>query len=185
MNLRSITAVGILTVAVFGLAGCGDDSDTATDGSDATTTTETAGPTISGAWARNSPMEATNGAAYLVVKGGATDDAVVAASVDAGIAGKVELHETVMASSDAMGSTTMPASGDAMSSTTLAPAMEMRPVESIPVPAGETVELEPGGLHIMLLDLAKPLEVGDTFDLTVTFEQAGEQVVSVEVKDAA
>jgi copper(I)-binding protein len=41
-----------------------------------------AGPTISGAWARNSPMEATNGAAYLAITGGMSDDRPVVASIE-------------------------------------------------------------------------------------------------------
>ncbi len=61
--------------------------------------------------------------------------------------------------------------------------MSMEPVESIQVPAGETVHLEPGGYHIMMVELAKDLEVGDTFDMTLTFENSGEQTISVEVTD--
>lgn len=66
-----------------------------------------------------------------------------------------------------------------------APMMQMQPVEDISVPAGETVSLEPGGLHLMMLDLAEPLEVGTTIELTLTFEQAGEVVVTAEVRDMA
>lgn len=61
----------------------------------------------------------------------------------------------------------------------------MRPVSSIALPAGETVMLMPGGYHIMLLDLVTPLEVGQTFDVTLTFANAGSKVVTVEVRDEA
>jgi copper(I)-binding protein len=61
--------------------------------------------------------------------------------------------------------------------------MTMQPVDRIEVPAGETVSLEPGGYHIMLLALADPLEVGATVELTLTFEVAGAQVVRAEVRD--
>ena len=64
-------------------------------------------------------------------------------------------------------------------------AMSMREVGEIALPAGTTVNLEPGGYHIMLLDLARPLSVGDKFDVTLTFETAGEQVVEVEVREEA
>jgi hypothetical protein len=47
------------------------------------------------------------------------------------------------------------------------------------------VALEPGGYHIMLLELAAPLEVGSTIDVTLTFEHAGQKVVSAEVRDTA
>ena len=63
--------------------------------------------------------------------------------------------------------------------------MSMREVGEIALPAGTTVNLEPGGYHIMLLDLARPLSVGDKFDVTLTFETAGEQVVEVEVREEA
>ena len=185
MNARSFALASVLTLAVLGAPACGDDT-TSDSAASETTTTLAAGPTISGAWARNSPMEATNGAAYLAITGGTSDDQLVAASVDATVAGKVELHETVAAGESGDGSMGAPTTvaGDTMTATTLAPAMEMRPVEAIDVPAGKKVELKPGGYHIMLLDLVQPLVVGDSFDLTLTFAEAGEQVVTVEVKDA-
>ena len=71
--------------------------------------------------------------------------------------------------------------GDDMSGDMGDGAMTMQEVESIPLPAGETVKLEPGGYHIMLLDLAEPLEEGMEFELTLTFEQAGELTVTVTV----
>jgi len=58
----------------------------------------------------------------------------------------------------------------------------MRAVDRLEIPAGETVSLEPGGYHIMLLDLASPLEEGSTVELTLTFENAGELVVTAEVR---
>ena len=61
----------------------------------------------------------------------------------------------------------------------------MQPVDEIPVLAGETVALEPGGYHIMLLDLAEPLEVGTSITLTLTFELFGPVDVTAEVRDAA
>ena len=63
-------------------------------------------------------------------------------------------------------------------------AMTMQQVESIPLPAGETVRLEPGGYHIMLLELVEPLEEGQTFDLTLEFESSATQTVTVTVQDA-
>jgi copper(I)-binding protein len=61
--------------------------------------------------------------------------------------------------------------------------MTMQEVESIDLPAGETVALEPGGFHIMLLDLVEPLEVGDTFEVTLTFASGATQVVTAEVRE--
>jgi copper(I)-binding protein len=52
---------------------------------------------------------------------------------------------------------------------------------SIPVPAGETVALSPGGYHGMLMGLATALKEGDRFPVTLTFENAGDVTVDVDV----
>ena len=62
--------------------------------------------------------------------------------------------------------------------------MTMQPVESIEVPAGETVALEPGGYHVMLIGLVEDLEVGDTVEVTLEFESGETQAVTAEVKEA-
>jgi len=60
----------------------------------------------------------------------------------------------------------------------------MRHVESLELPAGRSVELRPGGYHVMLEGLAKPLAEGDHVPLTFTIEGKGGKRSSVEV-DAA
>jgi periplasmic copper chaperone A len=60
--------------------------------------------------------------------------------------------------------------------------MRMRQVEAIELPAGQTVELKPGGLHVMFIGLKAPLKVGDTFPMTLRFEKAGEVTVQVNVE---
>jgi copper(I)-binding protein len=44
--------------------------------------------------------------------------------------------------------------------------------EGLPLPAGETVTLEPGGNHLMLMGVKEPLVAGDTVTLTLTFESS-------------
>jgi copper(I)-binding protein len=158
---RALLALAALT---FVAAACGDD-DTSADA-----------VTVEGAWARTSPANASNGAVYLTLRAAQTD-ALVGASVPPSVAGKVELHETVAAGGDMAG-------GD-MAGGDMAGAMTMRPVSRIELPAGETVSLAPGGLHIMLIDLAQPLTSGSTVELTLNFEQAGSRTVSVPVRDDA
>jgi copper(I)-binding protein len=123
------------------------------------------GVAISGAWARTSPAMASAGAVYMTLSS-ADGDALLGAAVNTSVAATTEVHETVMAES-----------GDG--------AMKMQPVERIDLPAGREVALEPGGYHIMLLDLAAPLELGQKFDVTLDFENAGEKTVTVEVRDSA
>ena len=61
--------------------------------------------------------------------------------------------------------------------------MRMRPVvDGVEVAPGETVAFEPGGYHIMLIDLQRPLAPGDRFPLTLVFDGADEREVEVEVR---
>jgi copper(I)-binding protein len=60
--------------------------------------------------------------------------------------------------------------------------MRMRRVDKIEVPAGETVTLKPGGLHVMLIGLKQPLEPGDAVDLTLIFEDGSRMPVQAPVR---
>jgi len=62
--------------------------------------------------------------------------------------------------------------------------MSMRPVGGILINPGIATRLAPGGLHIMLMDLKRPLKEGDSITLTLTFERAGKQTVIVPVARA-
>lgn len=119
-----------------------------------------AGITVTDAWARTSAMMERAGAAYMVLHNGSGEtDRLVSATTPA--AAVVEIHETTMV--------------DGM--------MGMAPVAAVEVPAGGQTDLKPGGYHIMLIDLTQELNVGDTIELTLTFEKAGEVKVTAEVRD--
>ena len=63
--------------------------------------------------------------------------------------------------------------------------MKMRKIETLDLPANRAIKLEPGGLHVMLFDIGKPLAPGDRVALTLIVEQAGKRVevpVSAEVR---
>jgi hypothetical protein len=62
--------------------------------------------------------------------------------------------------------------------------MRMREVKAIDLPKGKTVTLKPGGLHIMLMNLPKPIAPGDLIPLTLTVESGGKRQ-TVEVKAEA
>lgn len=101
-----------------------------------------------------------NGAIYLTLMNQSdTDDALV--SVETDVAKNVELHETTIDENDVM---------------------HMAPLDTIPVPAGDSALLEPGGMHVMLMDIQQELATGDTFDITLNFENAAPQTVTVDVK---
>jgi periplasmic copper chaperone A len=120
---------------------------------------QTAQLEIKAPWARATPGRAENGAAYLTIVSPTTDRLTAASSP---VAKKVELH-------------TMSMEGGVM---------RMRPLAAIDIPAGQTVTLSPGGMHIMLLGLTQPLRQGQSFPLTLSFDHAGSRQVTVAVEKA-
>lgn len=114
---------------------------------------------ISGVVAYATPAAARNGAAYLVIQNrGAEADKLVSAETAA--AGKAELH------------TTFHEGG----------VMRMRELPAIELPAGGTVRLQRGGMHVMLLGLREPLKAGASFPLVLVFEKSGRLEVTVAIE---
>ena len=189
MKKRTMSAAMTMIAAsamTAGLVACGDDS--ASNESVPPASSEV-GVEIAGAWARTSPMEVTLGAAYMTVTS-AVDDELTDVSVDPSIAATAEIHEMVMAemSSDTTVSMSSETTVSMSSDTTEMSGpgeMVMQEVDSIAISAGETVELKPGGYHIMLIDLAAPLEIGQEFDIVLTFANAGDVTVTGVVADEA
>jgi len=185
---RKIVAVAAAGLALVLLASaCGSKSSSS---SSTTTAAATAGIEITDAWCRTSPSMAEAGACYLtIMNGSSTADALTAVSVPADVAATAELHETTMSSGDtgttmggSMGSSMGTSMSTEMSTDTTTGMMEMKPVSSIPVPANGSVELKPGGYHVMLMQLKNPLTTGGTVPLTLTFEKAGTKQVTAEVR---
>ncbi len=198
--VASAVAVGLLLPACSGA----DGPDLTVEGAaavvqqpEAAETDEEAAILVHHARSRMSPSRAGVAAVYLDLENPtATDDVLVAASVPEGFAGRVEVHETYEVDDDSMagdGHMSSDGNGHMSDDTGMhggsdsdAPAMMgMREVPGIPVPAGSTVELVPGGYHIMLMDLAEDLVTGEEFTLTLELEHAGAVTVSVEVRDHA
>jgi len=179
-NARFVAAV--IVAAGLALSACGSSKNTAT--TTATTAPVKAEVAVTDAWVRQSPAATTLGAAYLTLTS-SVDDQLVAASVPTTVAAKTELHETVVATTDTtkMGSsTTMMRSGSTMMGGS--GEMKMQPVSSIDLPAGQAVALKPGGYHIMMIDLVKPLTVGEEITITLTFAGAGTQEVTAAVRES-
>lgn len=118
----------------------------------------TAGPIrIENPWARATPPGAEVGGVYLTLKNTGPVDRLVSGSSP--VAERTELH-------------TMSMDGGVM---------KMRPLPAIEVPAKGVVVLKPGGLHVMLVGLKRPLKEGERISLTLTFEKAGNLHVEVPV----
>ncbi|GGD07111.1 copper chaperone PCu(A)C [Aquisalinus flavus] len=106
---------------------------------------------ISGSWVRAVGEGVRMSAAYGTISNqGDEPDRIV--SLASPIAEVVELHESIEQDGRSM----------------------MRPVNGLEIPAGDEVILEPGGYHVMLIGVAGPLVEGETYDITITFEKAGD-----------
>jgi copper(I)-binding protein len=110
--------------------------------------------------ARPTMGAAANSAVYLTIHNAGETDVLI--DVYGPDADAVELHESVM-------------EGEVMT---------MRHLEEgLEIPTGGDAELATGGHHVMLMGLAEPLHVGDTFPLILVFEKAGAIEVEVHVVD--
>ncbi len=114
-------------------------------------------------WARATTTVARASGGFLsITNEGETDDTLIEARSD--IAARLELHLT----EDDDG------------------VMRMREVEGgIPIPAGETVELRPGSFHVMFMGLENQLLEGESYPVTLVFENAGEIIVDFAAENRA
>lgn len=103
------------------------------------------------------------GGGFLTIKnGGSADDRLVA--VESPVAGRVEIHEMAMEND----------------------VMKMRKLDDgVVIPAGETVELKAGGLHLMFMQVSKPFAEGEMVPVTLVFEKAGKVDAKLAVGTAA
>lgn len=106
--------------------------------------------TISGAFARASPMMAQAGAGFMVIANAGDADKLVSAK--SGVSEIVELHTHIEENG----------------------MKAMRKVDFIDVPANGAVELKPGSFHVMFINLKERLQQGAMLDVTLVFEKAGE-----------
>ena len=119
---------------------------------------KTAHITLVHPWSRPVP-QGQNGVIYLEIQNdGEVDDRLIGVSTP--LAERVELHRSTM--EDGI--------------------HRMEKVDSIALPAGGTVELAPGGLHVMLIGLKFMLMAEEIFPVTLTFEQVGDLTATVAVE---
>lgn len=114
---------------------------------------------VAAPWTRATPGGAKIAGGYLkITNNGKSADRLLSAT-SAG-ADRVEIHE--MSMTDGV--------------------MKMRPLtDGLTIKPGETVELKPGGFHIMFMDIKQPLKQGDKLKATLTFEKAGKLDVTFDV----
>lgn len=115
---------------------------------------------LSQGYVRAMPPNAPVAGGYVTIANhGSQDDRLIAARSPQ--AGEVQIHEMTM-------------QGDVM---------KMRELpDGLPIPAGGTVELKPGGYHLMFMQVAKPFAEGETVETTLVFEKAGEIALPLPVQ---
>jgi copper(I)-binding protein len=114
-------------------------------------------------WARETTTGVTVSAGYARIENG-TGQSVRLTAVDTPAAGRVEIHNVINDGG----------------------LVRMRPLaDGLDIPAGETVELRPGGYHLMLLDLQRPLRGGERIPVTFRFGTGAPVTASFEVRTAA
>jgi copper(I)-binding protein len=115
--------------------------------------------TVREVWARPGIAEGNSGVFFTISNPTSHADRLLSAESD--IANAVELHKTTM--TDGI--------------------MQMTPQEYVEIPAGEQVIFQPGDLHVMLIGLHDQLNVGDSFELTLSFEIAGQITLTATVQE--
>ncbi len=108
-------------------------------------------------WVRGTVASQKASGAFMHITSAAGGKLVAASSP---VAGVVEVHEMAMDGN----------------------VMKMRAVPSLDLPAGKTVQLKPGGYHVMLMDLKQQLKPGETVPLTLTIEGKDGKRETLEVK---
>ena len=114
---------------------------------------------VTNAWSRTTPPGVTVGVVYFALKNdtGKSDRLL---KLSTPVASKAQVHRTEILDGIA----------------------RMREVAVLHVDAGQTLEFEPNGMHVMLMGLKKPLAEGQEFDLELLFEVAGPRTVKVAVR---
>jgi len=154
----------LAVMALIGLAACSGEQTGPSSPADADGCSGEMMSTIriDKGWIRNAPAGRAVSAGYMTLCNTADEDDRLLAATST-IAKSTEIHEMRR--------------GDAGQ-------MQMRPLKSgLLLQPGKTVRLEPGGLHLMFIDLNAPLVPGETVALALTFERAGTIDLTLPVRD--
>jgi hypothetical protein len=108
---------------------------------------------VKDAWARPTVPGQNASGAFMTIT---AKDGARLVGVASAVAGIAEVHEMAMEGN----------------------VMRMRAVSSLDIPAGRPVELKPGGYHVMLLDLKRPLAPGQRITLDLRFELNDERLIT-------
>lgn len=158
MNKKSILILLIPFLLVSFLS-CGNEEENQQSESIQTVELPDEGIEIENIWARPGSENGVS-AVYLTILNGSSEmDSIV--SVSSPVAKMVEIHESFEGDDGMMG---------------------MRPAENLNIPARDVLRLEPGGLHIMLMNLNNQLAEGDEVKISLEFSNAGQMTITAPVQ---
>lgn len=163
---RTMTAGALLTALALPLTACGDDGSAATSSSTAgaTSTSSTASPdaalTLEDGWVKAADEGMT--AAFGTLRNDTGSDIVITGGTSP-VAGAAETH--IMETGD-----------DGVMVMAEAP-------DGLTVPAGGTLSLDPGGAHLMLMDLAEEVRAGDDVEIVVSTRDEQEVTLTVPARE--
>jgi copper(I)-binding protein len=113
--------------------------------------------TVKDSWVRGTtPAQKATGAFFEIT----SSDAGALLSASSPVAGVVEIHTMKMEEG----------------------VMKMRPIQKLDLPAGKSVKLQPGGHHVMLMELKQQMKKGDVVPITLKVEGKDKQVQTIEIK---
>lgn len=113
--------------------------------------------TLADPWVRSSDASVVGGMSGAFMKlTNNSDQVVTLVGGSSNVAGMVEIHETVMA----------------------AEGMQMQEIGAgLQIPAGQTITLQPGGMHVMLMNLSQDIAAGDLVEITLNFDGGDTQTM--------
>jgi copper(I)-binding protein len=148
----------ILLSGFFLLLGCGSESNSSNE-SDTTNEVVLGKITLDNAWARPGSQQGKSAAYLRISNGTASTDTLLSFSSNG--AESVELHESIKHDD---GTTSMQPAGQQV------------------IPSTEKLQLQPGGMHLMLINLKKDITVGDSLQISLAFARVGTLTATVPVQ---
>lgn len=159
--MRKLAIIGLSAIALS-LAACGQKSE---DPGAAASQSAQSGPenapgvVVTDAMVRLPAVPGTPGAAYFTVSQGSGAPRKIASVYVEG-AERAEMHETTTANGIS----------------------KMQQVKDVPIETGKSVQFKPGGLHVMLFDVADTLKAGSTTELTITLDNGDKVSVPARIE---
>ncbi|WP_083750196.1 copper chaperone PCu(A)C [Rhodohalobacter halophilus] len=150
--MKYLTTFLFITLLAIGCAGESDTEQQSAEFSGE-------GVEVEGAWARPASEGRMSAAYFLISNFNDSDDQLI--GVESDVAQLVEIHESYEREEGMMG---------------------MREVPEVDLPSQSTVRFQQGGLHIMLIQVTRTLADGDTFELTLHFDNSESQTIEVPVR---